>query len=260
MSPASEVVVHANPELLAAACAARLVTRLVDLQAAKGSASLVLTGGGTGIAILEQLRTAPARDAIDWSRLDIYWGDERFVPADDAERNERQARKALLDHVPVDPARVHAMAPSDGEFGADPDAAAAAYAEVLAANAQPEDHGSVPTFDVLLLGLGGEGHTASIFPESPAAYETERSVVAVRNCPKPPPTRISLTFPAIRSAAEVWLVTTGEAKADAVALALSGAGEVQLPVAGARGRRRTLWLLDKAAAGKLGTVPAFPHV
>ncbi|PXY23604.1 6-phosphogluconolactonase [Prauserella sp. PE36] len=260
MNPASEVVVYANPGLLAAACAARLVTKLVDLQAARGSASLVLTGGGTGIAILEQLRHSPARDAIDWARLDLYWGDERFVPADDPERNEKQAREALLDHVPVDPARVHAMAPSDGEFGDDPDAAAAAYADVLAANARPEDHGPVPTFDVMLLGLGGEGHTASIFPESPAAYENERSVVAVRNCPKPPPTRVSLTFPAIRSAAEVWLVTTGEAKADAVALALSGAGEVQLPVAGARGRRRTLWLLDKAAAGKLGDVPTSPRV
>lgn len=124
----TEVVVYAAPELLAAAVAARLVTRLVDLQAAKGWASLVLTGGGTGVAVLEQLRRSPARDAVDWSRLDLYWGDERFVPADDDERNEKQARAALLDHVPVDPGRVHAMAASDGEFGDDPDAAAEAYA------------------------------------------------------------------------------------------------------------------------------------
>ncbi|PRX46040.1 6-phosphogluconolactonase [Prauserella shujinwangii] len=256
----SEVLVYSTGDLLAAACAARLVTRIVDLQAAKGSASVVLTGGGTGIAILEQLNRSPARDAIDWARLDVYWGDERFVPADSDERNEKQAREALLDHVPVDPARVHPMAPSDGEFGDDPDAAAAAYAGVLAANARPEDHGDVPTFDILLLGMGPEGHTASIFPESPAAYEHERSVVAVRNCPKPPPTRVSLTFPAIRQATEVWLATTGEAKAGAVALALAGAGEVQLPVAGARGQRRTLWLLDRAAAGELGKVYQPPHV
>ncbi|MTD55881.1 6-phosphogluconolactonase [Amycolatopsis pithecellobii] len=246
-----EVVVYANPDLLAAAVAARLVTRLVDLQAAKGSASLALTGGSTGIAVLEQLHQSPARDAVDWSRLDLYWGDERFVPADDDERNEKQAREALLDHVPIDPKRVHAMAASDGEFGDDPDTAAEAYARVLAAHALPENHGTVPGFDITLLGLGGEGHTASVFPESPAVYETERSVVAVRNCPKPPPTRISLTLPAIRRSHDVWLLTTGEAKADAVALALSGAGEVQLPVAGARGQRRTLWLIDRAAAGKL---------
>jgi 6-phosphogluconolactonase len=247
----TQVVVYANPELLAAATAARLVTRLVDLQAAKGSASLVLTGGSTGIAVLDELRRSPARDAVDWSRLDIYWGDERFVPADDPERNEKQAREALLDHVPVDPKRVHPIAPSDGEFGDDPDAAAEAYARVLADNAQPEDHGDVPSFDITLLGLGPEGHTASIFPESPAVYETGPSVVAVRNCPKPPSTRITLTLPAIHRSHEVWLLTTGESKADAVALALSGAGEVEVPVAGARGQRRTLWLIDRAAASKL---------
>lgn len=249
----TEVVVHANQDLLAAAAAARLVTRLVDVQAAKGSASLVLTGGGTGIAVLTELRNSSARDAIDWSRLDIYWGDERFVPADSDERNEKQAREALLDHVPLDPKRVHAVAASDGEFGDDVDAAAASYASVLASQAGPDD-GDVPSFDIMLLGLGGEGHTASVFPESPAVYETSRTVVAVRNCPKPPPTRVSLTLPAIRRAQDVWLMTAGDAKADAVALALSGAGEAQLPVAGARGHRRTLWLLDRTAAGKLTKV------
>ncbi|MFC3449160.1 6-phosphogluconolactonase [Amycolatopsis speibonae] len=246
----TEVVVYENPDLLAAATAARLVTRIVDVQAAKGSASVVLTGGGTGIAILRELRDSSARDAVDWSRVDVYWGDERFVPADSDERNEKQAREALLDHVPLDPKRVHAMAPSDGEFGDDVDAAAAAYAELLT----PE----VPAFDVMLLGLGGEGHTASIFPESPAVYEQDRPVVAVRDCPKPPPTRISLTLPAIRRAQDIWLVTGGDAKADAVAQALAGAGEVQIPVAGARGSRRTLWLLDRGSASKLTKVYQTP--
>lgn len=250
---ANDVVVHGDPDILTAACAARLVTRLTDVQAAKGTASVVLTGGGTGIAILEQLCRCPARDAIDWSRLDVYWGDERFVPADDDQRNEKQAREALLDHVPLDPQRVHPMPASDGEFGDDPEAAAAAYAGILAANARG-GHGEVPAFDVLLLGLGGEGHVASIFPESAAAHERQRGVVAVRDSPKPPATRISLTFPAIRGAAQVWLVTTGEAKADAVALALAGADEVRLPAAGARGSSRTLWLLDRAAASKLGSL------
>ncbi|KFU80137.1 6-phosphogluconolactonase [Amycolatopsis lurida] len=246
----TEVVVYENPDLLAAAAAARLVTRIVDVQAAKGSASVVLTGGGTGIAILRELRESSARDAIDWSRLDLYWGDERFVPADSDDRNEKQAREALLDHVPLDPKRVHAMAPSDGEFGDDVDAAAAAYAEVLAANDA--------AFDIMLLGLGGEGHTASIFPDSPAVHEKERSVVAVRDCPKPPPTRISLTLPAIRRAQDIWLVTGGDAKADAVAQALAGAGEVEIPVAGARGSRRTLWLLDRGSASKLTKVYETP--
>jgi 6-phosphogluconolactonase len=246
-----QVVVYPNADLLAAATAARLVTRLVDAQAAGGSASLVLTGGGTGIAVLEQLRATPARDAIDWSRVDLYWGDERFLPSGHPERNETQARAALLDHVPISAERVHAMAPSDGEFGNDPEAAADAYAGILAAAARPEDHGPVPNFDVCLLGVGGEGHTASVFPSSPAVYETERTVVAVHGCPKPPPIRITLTLPAIRRSAEVWLTTTGAPKAAAVALALSGAGDVQVPAAGARGQRRTLWLLDKAAAARV---------
>jgi 6-phosphogluconolactonase len=249
----TEVVVYDNADLLAAAAAARLITRIVDVQATKGTASVVLTGGGTGIAVLAELNSSSARDAIDWSRLDVYWGDERFVPADSDDRNEKGAREALLDHVPLDPKRVHVMAPSDGEFGDDVDAAAAAYAEVLAAQAGPDD-GGVPAFDICLLGLGGEGHTASVFPDSPAVHETQRSVVPVRDCPKPPPTRVSLTLPAIRRSREVWLMTAGEAKAEAVSLALSGAPEVQVPVSGARGYRRTLWLLDRSAAGKLTKV------
>lgn len=246
-----DVVVHRTPELLAAAAAARLVTRIVDVQAARGWASVVLTGGGIGIELLRRLAATQAVGAVDWGRVELFWGDERFLPAGHPDRNETQAWEALLDRVGVDPTRVHPMAPSDGPLGDDPDAAAREYAAMLERHARPEDHGPVPTFDLCLLGLGEEGHTASVFPGSPAVYETERSVVGVRGCPKPPPTRISLTLPALRCAAEVWLVAAGSAKAPVVAMALGGAGEVQVPAAGARGRRRTLWLLDRAAADKL---------
>jgi 6-phosphogluconolactonase len=246
-----DIAVHARPNVLAAAAAARLITRLVDLQAAGTTPKVVLTGGGIGIAMLEQVRATVARDAVDWGRVEFYWGDERFLPPGHAERNETQARAALLDHVPVDPAKVFAMGADDGTGPAGAEAAAEEYATLLRRAARPEDHGPVPAFDVLLLGMGGEGHTASVFPHSPAVYETERSVVAVHGCPKPPPTRVSLTLPAIRSAAEVWIITTGEEKAAAVAMALGGAGEVAIPVAGATGRRRTRWLLDRAAAAKL---------
>jgi 6-phosphogluconolactonase len=249
--PTPDIAVHANPDVLAAAVAARLVTKLVDLQAGGNTPKIVLTGGGTGIAVLEQLRASVARDAVDWGKVEFYWGDERFLPPGDPERNETQAREALLDHVPVDPAKVFAMGADTGTGPAGAEAAAEAYAEVLRQAARPEDHGPVPMFDVLMLGMGGEGHTASVFPHSPAVYETERTVVAVHGCPKPPPTRVSLTLPAIRRAAEVWIMTTGEEKAAAVAMALGGAGEVAIPVAGAQGRRRTRWLLDRTAAGKL---------
>ncbi|MEU9864419.1 6-phosphogluconolactonase [Streptomyces sp. NPDC047971] len=248
---APQLVVHRDKELMAQAAAARLITRIVDAQTARGSASVVLTGGRNGNGLLAALSSAPARDAIDWSRLDLWWGDERYLPDGDPERNVTQAREALLDSVPLDPARVHAMPASDGSFGSDVEAAAASYAAELAAAAGPEDHASVPSFDVLMLGVGPDTHVASLFPELPAVRETERTVVGVHGAPKPPSTRISLTLPAIRAAREVWLLAAGEDKAMAAAIALSGAGEVQAPAAGAYGRSRTLWLLDAAAASEL---------
>ena len=244
-APAPVVVVSRDPDVLAAAVAARLVTRLVDAQALRGAASVVLTGGSIGIAALRSLAEAPARHAVDWRRVDVWWGDERFVAADDPERNERQAREALLDTLDLDPARIHPMGALGGPDGDDADAAAARYADELLAGGE-----TVPSFDVLLLGMGPEGHTASIFPESPAAYD-ERVVLAVHGCPKPPPTRISMGFSAISRAREVWMVVAGADKASAVTLALSGAGRVQIPAAGAVGRAQTLWLLDEGAAAQL---------
>jgi 6-phosphogluconolactonase len=247
---APEVIIHRDASLLAKAVAARLVTRLVDAVTAHGTASLVLTGGGIGTAVLAELAAAPARDAVDWRHIDIWWGDERFLPSGDPERNETGARAALLDHVDVDPARVHPMPPSDGPDGDDPEAAAARYAAELEKAATPEDHGPVPSFDILMLGIGPEGHVASLFPGMPALYD-ERPVVAVRGAPKPPPTRLSLTFASINAAKEVWILASGAEKARAVALALSDAGPKQVPAAAARGRLRTLFLLDTEAAAQV---------
>ncbi|MGR7026679.1 6-phosphogluconolactonase [Geodermatophilus sp. URMC 62] len=248
--PVPDVVVEPDAEVLARAAAAALVARLAAAQAVHGTASVVLTGGGVGTAVLRQVaqlaeEPAPGQQ-VDWTAVDVWWGDERFVPADDDERNEKGAREALLNRVGVPAERVHAMPASDAGFDG-PEAAAEWYAGQLAAAA---GEGPLPRFDVLLLGMGPEGHVASIFPHSPAATD-ERPVVAVRDCPKPPPTRVSLGFTAIASAEEVWLLVSGEGKADAVASALGGAAPVDLPAAGARGRRATRWLLDAAAAGRL---------
>ncbi|MEH0422370.1 6-phosphogluconolactonase [Streptomyces sp. B21-083] len=251
MSTAPQLVVHRDKELMAEAAAARLITKIVDAQASRGSASVVLTGGRNGNGLLAALAAAPARDAIDWARLDLWWGDERFLPEGHPDRNVTQAKAALLDAVPLDPGRVHAMPASDGPYGSDVDAAAEGYAAELAKAAASEPHGQVPTFDVLMLGVGPDTHVASLFPELPAVRETDRTVVGVHGAPKPPPTRVTLTLPAIRAAREVWLLAAGEDKAGAAAIALSGAGEIQAPAAGAHGRQRTLWLLDTAAASQL---------
>jgi 6-phosphogluconolactonase len=243
----TEVQVHKDAAAVAAAAADRLMTRILEAQEARGEATVGLTGGGLGIDLLRRLAEGPARDAVDWQRVNLWWGDERFVPADDPDRNELQAREVFLDRVPLDPARVHPM-PASGAPGDDPEEAAARYAAELEAAARPGHR--MPRIDVLLLGVGGEGHVASIFPGSPAAYE-ERITAGVRGCPKPPPTRVTLTFPAIQSADEVWLVAAGAAKAQAIGAALTGAGQVQIPAAGARGRLRTVWMLDREAAAEV---------
>lgn len=249
MNAVPEVIVHRDEAALAASVAARLITRIVDAQVSRGQASIVLTGGGIGIASLAAVRNCPAVDAVDWSAVDFWWGDERFEPDGAPDRNATQAREALLDHLPVDPARVHAMPSSRN--GLEPEDAAEDYAAELAAAARPEDHGKVPRFDVLMLGVGPEGHIASLFPEMPAVHDN-RPVCAVRGSPKPPPIRITLTFPAIQSATEVWLLAAGEAKAAIMPLALSeDTGIYQVPAAGARGKRKTLALLDLAAASRL---------
>jgi 6-phosphogluconolactonase len=244
------VVVHRGSDLLAQAVAARLITRLVDAQSAGGVPSLVLTGGGIAERTYAAVAESPAHAAVDWARVDLWWGDERFLPAGHADRNDTQARGALLDRLRVDPDRVHPMPAADGPLGADPDGAAAAYAEELRRASRPEDHAQVPAFDVLLLGVGPDGHVASLFPEHPGLYD-ERAVTAVRGAPKPPPTRLSLTVSSLVSAREVWFVVSGADKARAVRLALTGTGVMQVPAAGVAGRQRTLWLLDRDAAGEV---------
>lgn len=245
----SETVVetYADAAELATAAGARLVGAITSAIARRGGAHIVLTGGGTGIALLRHV--ADCGLDIDWAKVHLYWGDERFVPHDDDERNAKQAHDALLGSINIPAANVHAMAASDGEFGTDIEAAAAAYQEALAAIA-PEGEPS-PEFDVHLLGMGGEGHVNSLFPDTAAVRERSRLVVAVTDSPKPPPQRITLTLPAIQRSREVWLVVGGAAKAEAVAAAVGGAEPVDIPAAGAVGKEKTVWLLDTGAASLL---------
>jgi 6-phosphogluconolactonase len=241
------IEIFADSDALVEAAGSRLVDVIGSAIAARDRALIVLTGGGNGNGVLKYL--ANHADAVDWSKVHLFWGDERYVPEDDDERNEKQAREALLDHIDIPASQVHPMAASDGEFGTDLAAAALAYEQLLAANAEPG--AQVPEFDVHLLGMGPEGHINSLFPDTAAVLETVRMVVPVEDSPKPPPQRITLTLPAIQCAREVWLMVAGAGKAEAAAAALGGAAPVSVPAAGARGLETTLWLLDREAASKL---------
>lgn len=242
-APSTEFVVHQTVAALCDAVAADVLAGLADALSQRPSASMVLTGGRTGIALLEQMGDHGAGRLVDWSRVDFYWGDERFVPAEHPDRNESQARRALLDHLPVDPARVHPMPASGGVYSNDPVAAAAAYRRLVRAAGQQG-------FDVCFLGVGEDGHVASLFPGHPAESERDHPVVAVTASPKPPPSRITLTLPVIRRCREVFLLATGTAKASAVAASLA-TGADSPPAARARGAQRTVWCLDSAAASEL---------
>jgi 6-phosphogluconolactonase len=243
--PSREVAVSEDAAELSRAAASRLVRRLVELQADGRVPSMVLTGGTIADAIHRAVPELPEHRDVDWSRVEVWFGDERFVAGDDPERNAGQAREALLARLPFDPARVHEMPASGGGYDDDVDAAAAAYAEELT-----RALGAEPRFDVLMLGIGPDGHCASLFPGRPEVTAPGMAV-GVHDAPKPPPTRISLTMEMLNAADEVWFVASGGAKAGAVRDAVEGADIRAVPAAGPRGRLRTCFLLDTDAASLL---------
>ncbi|HEY0216864.1 MAG TPA: 6-phosphogluconolactonase [Cellulomonas sp.] len=248
------VLVHPGATVLAEATAARLITRLVDLQSGHSPVHVVLTGGTVGIATLAAVAASPARDAVDWTGVHLWWGDERFLADGDPDRNETQARTALIDPLgdALPAENVHPVPALDAAAGiATPEESATAYAAELAAFA-PEG-AEVPTFDVLMLGMGPDGHVASLFPGHPVAATSGVPTVAVHDSPKPPPLRVSLTFDVIRSAREVWVVAAGAEKAEAVASALADAPIEVTPAAGALGTAASLWLVDAAAVARVGS-------
>lgn len=237
MSGEGSVLLHQDADGVAEALVARLSARLVEIQAEGRVPRLCLTGGRIATRAYQRLAEAGTRSEVDWARVELWWGDERFVDADSADRNAEPAI-ALLSGLGLTPDLIHPMPASDG--GLDLDAAAEAYQRELGDAA----------FDVCLLGLGPDGHVASLFPEHPSSY-AEGSAIAVRSAPKPPPERISLTLDVINNSREVWFVVSGADKSQAVELAMMRTGPIQVPGAGARGRDRTLWLLDRDAAAEL---------
>lgn len=241
------VVILPDPDTLADAVAARFLDRVAKRAARGKLVHVSLTGGTIAIPVLAAAAARPEVGDIDWTLVHFWWCDERFLPRGDADRNDHAAREALLNRIGVPEPHIHSIAASDD--GVDMETGAARYAEELArfgSDAEPW-----PSFDVCFLGVGPDAHIASLFPDRPEIQVTDRSVVPVRDSPKPPPDRITLTRPVINSAKRVWMVMSGPDKAAALGLALAGASYQSVPAAGAKGRKRTVFFVDEAAAAQV---------
>jgi 6-phosphogluconolactonase len=225
-----EILIRDDPDSFTGAAVDWIAAGLGAAIGERGRASLALAGGRTPVPVY---RALAGRAGIDWSRVEVYFGDERAVPPEDPESNFGMARETLLSRVPIPPSKVHRMEAERPDRAA----AAAEYARLLPAR-----------LDLLLIGTGADGHTCSLFPGSPALAERERLVVPVRG-PKPPPDRLTITPPVIRQARRIAVLARGAEKAPAIARALEGdAPEAAVPLVLCRGGT---WFLDRAAASRL---------
>lgn len=210
----------------------RFTSLMAQIQAEGRTARVVLTGGTAGIALLERLADEP----IDWTRMEVFFGDERNVPVDHPDSNEGQARAALLSKVDIPESNIHGY----GLDGGPMDHAVEEYKNLVGEGG----------FDLHLLGMGGEGHINSLFPHTSAVREKDELVVAVTDSPKPPAERATLTLPAVQSADRVWLLVSGAEKAEAAGHAGDGPAAAETwPVAGAIGREETVLFATEDVTG-----------
>ncbi|WP_022872229.1 6-phosphogluconolactonase [Nesterenkonia alba] len=250
-----------DQQQLADSVAAKLLTVIKQTVDEEGAAHISLTGGGPGIAVLRSvaalLRTGHAEEPA-WAAVHFWWGDERLLPEDDPDRNEKQARDALLDLLVDDfglpPENIHPVATS--EEAATPEAGAEMYAQQLQAYSPTGGISGLhlPQFAVMLLGVGPDGHINSLFPGKQTLQASGRTTVGEEDAPSElgPPLRVTLTFDAVHTARRVWLVTAGESKTEAVTRAFAEDTPVEdIPARNARGAHQTVWHLDRAAAAGL---------
>lgn len=239
--PAPLIEVEPDARALATAVAGELLNRVADAQAAGHVPHVGLTGGTVADAVHREVARMAPSSGVDWGAVHFWFGDERFVPSDSPDRNAGQARAAFLDEVGA--TRVHEVPASDQV--PDAETAAASYADLV----RSEGGGA---FDVLMLGIGPDGHIASLFPGHPGLSVTDAIATAVHDSPKPPPDRVTLTFEALDRSHAVWFLASGSAKADAVARALADEGTIEeTPARGVRGLTETTWFLDHDAACRL---------
>jgi len=233
-----------DPEDMATRVATWLTTRIVS---ATDRFALSLAGGSTPKRVYELLASPAYSSYIDWSKVHLFWGDERYVPFDHADSNYCMVHEALIAHVPIPPGNVH-RCPVDAPT---PQAAAEQYQQELKSfyGADVLDPAR-PLFDVTLLGIGPDGHTASLFPGSEALNEKRAWTTFIVDAKKAPPERVSLTYPALESSAAILFLVAGADKREALAGAL--AKDPALPAARIETDAPVLWFIDKAAASAAG--------
>jgi len=220
---------------VARAAAEAFFVKLDDVLATKAEAHVAVTGGTVGIATLAEIAANPRAAKFDFNRVNFWWGDERFVPADDADRNELQARNALFSKISIEAAKLHPFPSKDN--GLTLDEAAAKFADYVAK--------VKPHFDLVFLGMGPDGHINSLFPGKPAPAAGVQ-IIAEHNSPKPPPERLSFTYEAMNAADEIWFTVAGADKGEAVGVAF-GDDPTALPVGRVKGLKRTVWFVDQTA-------------
>jgi len=242
MASDATLTVCPDPTALAETAANLIVDSATEAVRDRGRFMLCLAGGATPRATYERLALPALAERVRWDRTWAFFGDERVVPPDHAESNYRMALETLLSRVPIPPAQILRMRGED----ADADVAAAAYAATLA-EAFGTRRGELPRFDLVLLGLGVDGHTASLFPGSPVLREVFRTVAGVHVTAAQIPQRITLTFPVLNAAARVIFLVAGGEKAKVVKAVLSD--QALLPAGLVRPTDGELiWLADRAAA------------
>jgi len=234
------VLVLPTPAELFDSAARRFTAAVGEALTARGVAHIVLAGGSTPAGLYQRLATPEHRARLDWKKIHVWWGDERAVPPDDPASNYRMARDTMLRHLDLEPSQVHRMAPDAAAL----EASALRYEAELDAALPPADPAS--RFDLVLLGIGEDGHTASLFPGVRALSVRDHRVAAVPTAPDWP--RLTLTLPALNSARHVHVLATGLAKARTVSRALIGAPGTDCPVSLVRPTDgQLLWLIDAEA-------------
>ena len=233
------VVIASSRQDVTTLVADKFIVRALTTLRCQDTFTVVLTGGSVGIETLAAITSHPKASEVNWSAVHFYWGDERFVPAAHADRNDLQAQEVFLEPLGIPEENIHRFPNSDE---GDVDSAAEDFEHALTAE------GKWPDFDLAFVGMGPDGHVLSVFPGRDEAREGEPGIRAVHDSPKPPPERLTMTLPLLNRASRVWMVVAGADKAAAMGLALADASVPEVPAAGVRGTHSTKIFIDNELA------------